>query len=99
MSQPLLQFNDKGIYCAQADVYLDPWRPVKTALITHGHADHAKWGHENYISQETNVPILKHRLGVQNAIGKKWGEQFTINQVTFSFHPAGHIIGFIKPEA
>ena len=93
MSQPLLQFNDKGIYCAQADVYLDPWRPVKTALITHGHADHAKWGHENYISQETNVPILKHRLGVQNAIGKKWGEQFTINQVTFSFHPAGHIIG------
>jgi putative mRNA 3-end processing factor len=29
MKQPLLAFNDKGIYCAQADVYLDPWRPVK----------------------------------------------------------------------
>lgn len=30
MNPPLLQFNDKGIYCQQADVYLDPWRPVKT---------------------------------------------------------------------
>lgn len=93
MSQPLLQFTPKGIYCAQAEVYLDPWRPVKRALITHGHADHARWGHEYYITQNTNVPILKHRLGVENVEGKKWSEQFSINQVTFSFHPAGHIIG------
>lgn len=93
MPQPLLQFTDKGIYCAQADVYLDPWRPVKRALITHGHADHARWGHEYYITQNTNVPILKHRLGIEQVEGKKWGETFSINQVTFSYHPAGHIIG------
>ncbi|MEL6943990.1 MAG: DNA ligase-associated DEXH box helicase, partial [Bacteroidota bacterium] len=45
----MLQFKSKGIYCPQADVYIDPWKPVKRALITHGHADHSKWGHQHYL--------------------------------------------------
>ena len=90
---PLLEFNDKGIYCSQADVYLDPWKPVKNAIITHGHADHARWGHERYITHSSNVPIIKHRLGINNVVGKEWNESFVINNVKFSFHPAGHIIG------
>ena len=93
MKVPLLVFNDKGIYCGQADVYLDPWRPVTNAIITHGHSDHARSGHSNYITHETNVPILKHRLGDINVSGKAWNETFTINGVKFSLHPAGHIIG------
>jgi len=93
MTPPLLEFNEKGIYCSQADVYLDPWKPVKNALITHGHADHSKWGNERYITHSSNVPIIKHRLGVINVIGKEWNETFVINNVKFSFHPAGHIIG------
>ncbi len=93
MNPPLLEFNDKGIYCSQADVYLDPWKPVKNAIITHGHADHAMWGNERYITHSSNVPIIKHRLGVTNVIGKEWNESFVINNVKFSFHPAGHIIG------
>lgn len=93
MKAPLLEFNEKGIYCSQADVYLDPWKPVKNALITHGHADHSRWGNERYITHSSNVPIIKHRLGVINVIGKEWNETFVINNVKFSFHPAGHIIG------
>lgn len=93
MRKPLLEFNDKGIYCEQANVYLDPWRPVQNAIITHGHADHAKFGNENYITHNINVPILKHRLGVTNVTGKDWGETFIVNNVKFSLHPAGHIIG------
>ena len=93
MSTPLLEFNDKGIYCSQADVYLDPWKPVKNAIITHGHADHSRWGNERYITHSSNVSIIKHRLGVINVIGKEWNETFVINNVKFSFHPAGHIIG------
>ncbi|KAF2338886.1 ligase-associated DNA damage response exonuclease [Flavobacterium ginsenosidimutans] len=93
MNPPLLQFNDKGIYCQQADVYLDPWRPVKNAIITHGHSDHARWGHQNYITHYSNIPIIKYRLGEINVSGKNWNETFTINGVKFSFHPAGHIIG------
>ena len=93
MNTPLLAFNQNGIYCAQADVYLDPWRPVTNAIITHGHADHSRWGHKKYITHHTNVAIIKHRLGDINVSGKDWNETFTINGVKFSFHPAGHIIG------
>ncbi|HEX8561557.1 MAG TPA: ligase-associated DNA damage response exonuclease [Flavobacterium sp.] len=93
MNIPLLAFNDKGIYCEQADVYLDPWKPVTNAIITHGHSDHSRWGHKNYITHHTNVPIIRHRLGEINVTGKDWNETFTINGVKFSLHPAGHIIG------
>ncbi|MEM8999494.1 MAG: ligase-associated DNA damage response exonuclease [Bacteroidota bacterium] len=90
---PLLQFTDKGIYCDAADVYLDPWKPVDKAIITHGHADHSRWGHQKYITHHHNVPIIKHRLGNVNILGKKWGEPFRVNGVRFSLHPAGHIVG------
>ncbi len=93
MKIPLLKFTDKGIYCEAADVYLDPWRPVSKAIISHGHADHSRWGHQHYITHHRNVPIVKHRLGDINITGKDWGESFTINAVKFSLHPAGHIIG------
>ncbi|HET8752825.1 MAG TPA: DNA ligase-associated DEXH box helicase, partial [Salinimicrobium sp.] len=93
MKEPLLAFNDKGIYCAQADVYLDPWKPVEKALITHGHSDHARWGHKKYITQNLNVPIIKHRLGDIDVSGVEYGESFSIDGVKFSFYPAGHIIG------
>lgn len=91
--KPLLCFNDKGIYCEPAGVYLDPWKPVDKAIITHGHADHSRWGHKQYITHHSNVPIIKHRLGEIEVSGKEYGETFTINNVKFSFFPAGHIIG------
>ena len=93
MKKPLLQFTDRGIYCAAANVYLDPWKPVDKAIISHGHADHSRWGHKQYITHHRNVPIVKHRLGDISITGKEWGETFTINGVKFSLHPAGHIIG------
>ena len=90
---PLLEFTSKGIYCKQADVYLDPWRGVDKALISHGHSDHARWGSKRYITQQTNVPIIQHRLGNITVSGKKYNEIFSINGVQFSFHPAGHVPG------
>ncbi|WP_027393303.1 ligase-associated DNA damage response exonuclease [Aquimarina latercula] len=91
--RPLLEFTEKGIYCDVAKVYLDPWKPVDKAIITHGHADHSRWGHKQYITHHTNIPIIKHRLGNINVNGKEYGETFIINNVKFSLHPAGHIIG------
>jgi putative mRNA 3-end processing factor len=91
MKKPLLQFTGKGIYCSIAKVYLDPWKPVEHAIISH--ADHSRYGHKKYITHHYNVPIIKHRLGVISVTGKEWGETFTINNVKFSLHPAGHIIG------
>ncbi len=93
MNTPLLVFNEKGIYCEKAKVYLDPWKPVDHAIISHGHADHSRWGHKKYITHHSNVPIIKHRLGEIIVTGKEWNETFTINGVKFSLHPAGHIIG------
>ena len=93
IQMPLLEFTSKGIYCKKAAVYLDPWRAVDKALISHGHSDHARWGSKHYITQEINVPILKHRLGAISVSGKKYGEVFSINGVRFSFHPAGHVPG------
>ncbi|SDG95863.1 ligase-associated DNA damage response exonuclease [Psychroflexus sediminis] len=93
MKEPLLAFNPNGIYCAAADVYLDPWRKVDKAIISHGHADHSRWGNKKYITHHDNIPIMKHRLGEIDVEGKAYGESFTINNVKFSLHPAGHVIG------
>lgn len=93
MKKPLLAFTEKGIYCEPAGVYLDPWRPVKKALITHGHSDHARWGHQQYITHHHNKSIMERRLGDISVQGIDWGETTVINNVKFSFHPAGHIPG------
>lgn len=89
----LLEFTDKGIYCPPADVYIDPWKPVQRALITHGHADHSRWGHEHYLATETAMPVIRYRLGDINIETVKYGEKRSINGVKFTFIPAGHIIG------
>lgn len=90
----LIELNKNGIYCSEADVYIDPWRSVPKALITHGHSDHARYGHKSYLCSTYSVPILKHRLGPNiNISGLKYGEQISVNGVKISFHPAGHIIG------
>jgi putative mRNA 3-end processing factor len=90
----LLQFTDKGIFCEQAGVYLDPWKPVDKALISHGHSDHAYFGHKNYLSSSLAMPVIKHRLYLQDNIESvDYGRSVVINGVNFSFHPAGHIPG------
>lgn len=90
----LIEFKEIGLYCPVADVYIDPWRPVDKAFITHAHADHARWGHKKYIATKKSVPVMKHRLGKTiNATGVDFGETVMVNGVKFSFHPAGHIIG------
>lgn len=89
----LLEFKKEGIYCPQADVYIDPWRPVKKALITHGHADHSRWGHKKYLATKSAAPVIRQRLGDIILQEVDYNEVISINGVKFSFHPAGHIVG------
>ncbi|MFK7921565.1 MAG: ligase-associated DNA damage response exonuclease [Bacteroidia bacterium] len=90
----LLTFTERGIYCPQADVYIDPWRPVARAVITHGHSDHARKGMQHYLTQHKTVPIIQHRLGAAISVeGRAFGERVHINGVEISLHPAGHIVG------
>ncbi|MBI1192728.1 MAG: MBL fold metallo-hydrolase [Bacteroidetes bacterium] len=53
----------EGLYCPAGDFYLDPWRPVPRAIITHGHSDHARAGHGAYLTHPETAAILRHRLG------------------------------------
>ncbi len=89
----LIEFTERGLYCPPADVYIDPWKPVQRALITHGHADHSRWGHQYYLATDIAAPVMRHRLGDINLETVRYGEVRSIQGVDFSFHPAGHIPG------
>lgn len=89
----LLIHTALGLYCPKADVYLDPWRPVNRAILSHGHADHARWGSSSYLCTPTAAPVIKYRLGDIMLETLPFGEEKLINGVSFSFHPAGHILG------
>jgi putative mRNA 3-end processing factor len=90
----LLEFRKEGIYCAPAGIYIDPWRKVEKALITHAHADHARWGQQQYLAHEHNREVLRERLGKGISLQTvEYGEKVYINGVAFSWHPAGHIPG------
>ncbi|MXV49593.1 ligase-associated DNA damage response exonuclease [Pedobacter sp. HMF7647] len=91
--KPLLEFNDCGIYCSAGEFYIDPWKPVDKALITHAHSDHARPGSKKYLAHNLSEEILKYRLGDIDLETISYNEPVTINGVKISFHPAGHIIG------
>jgi putative mRNA 3-end processing factor len=90
----MITFDSCGIYCAQADIYIDPWKPIKRAIITHAHSDHARAGMGAYLAHELAIPVMRYRLGADiNASSLKYDEPIAINGVTISLHPAGHIWG------
>ncbi len=60
---PLISVLPEGLYCQQGDFFIDPWRGVDTALITHAHSDHARSGSSYYIATQISSGILTNRLG------------------------------------
>lgn len=92
--QQLIDFTSSGLYCPVANIYIDPWKPVERAIITHAHADHARMGNMLYIAHHNTIPLLRHRLGMYiEAKGLEYGEVMEINGVKITLHPAGHIVG------
>lgn len=89
----LIEFTDRGLYCPTGGFYIDPWKPVDNALITHAHSDHARWGSKKYLCHADTKPLLQLRLGDNVYDTVTWNEKVHINGVTVSFHPAGHVIG------
>lgn len=53
----------EGLYCPAGDFYIDPWRPVDRAVITHAHADHSRRGHAHYLAAAPSEGVLRTRLG------------------------------------
>ena len=89
----MIEFTPQGLYCPAGNFYIDPWKPVEKAIITHAHSDHARWGHQYYLSHHFTKPLLQLRLGNNNYHSVGWNEPIRMNDVKISLHPAGHIIG------
>ncbi|MGC9420696.1 MAG: ligase-associated DNA damage response exonuclease [Rhodovulum sp.] len=89
----VLTFTERGIHCPAGDFFIDPWHPVDRALITHGHADHARPGHRRYLATAPAAPVMRHRLGDIALETVRYGEARRIGDATVSFHPAGHVPG------
>ena len=92
-TEDILTFTPNGIYCPAGDFYIDPWRLVPRAVITHGHADHARFGHQSYLSTDMAAPIIKLRLGDIVIESVSYGATVQIASAKVSFHPAGHVPG------
>jgi putative mRNA 3-end processing factor len=92
--RPILKLTDQGLYCEAGDFFVDPWRPVPRAVVTHAHSDHARWGCERYLASREGERVLRARLGEKARIRVvDWGERVDVGGVAVSLHPAGHILG------
>ena len=89
----MLKITGQGLYCEAGGFYVDPWRGVERALITHAHSDHARAGSQSYLCVEECAGLLRERLGPVNVASVRYGEVTEINGVRVSFHPAGHVLG------
>lgn len=87
---------DRNLYVPALDAWIDPSEPKARAIITHGHADHARSGHGSVLATPDTVEIMKVRYGEDCAgrfEGLDFHEPLGINGATVTFFPAGHILG------
>lgn len=90
----ILRPSPEGLYCPPGGFHIDPVRPVARALITHGHADHARAGHGAVMATRQTLEIMAIRYGADFAGETQAAEgALRVGDVTVSFHPAGHILG------
>lgn len=89
-----LELTERGLYCPAGDFYVDPWQPVRRAILTHAHGDHARRGSARYLAAAEGEAVMRHRLGPDARVETvRYGESRAINGVRVSLHPAGHILG------
>ena len=92
-AQDLIVQRPEGLYCPPGNFYIDPWRKVDRAVITHAHADHARAGHAHYLAARPGAGVLRARLGDITLDTLAYGERLQHHGVTVSLHPAGHVLG------
>ena len=89
-----LRPDPSGLHCVPGDFHIDPSGPVPRAVITHGHSDHARPGHDAVLATADTLAIMRLRLG---ALGQTqalaYGVPLKVKDVTVTLVPAGHILG------
>jgi putative mRNA 3-end processing factor len=89
-----LRLTPEGLYCVPARAWIDPWRPVPQALLTHAHADHARPGSGAYWASAQSEGVLRTRLGAEIALTSvPYGAELKLGEARISFHSAGHVLG------
>ncbi|MEM6761307.1 MAG: MBL fold metallo-hydrolase, partial [Pseudomonadota bacterium] len=95
-TEPLLALTAAGLFCPAGDFHIDPIRPVDRAVITHGHADHARAGHDKVLATPQTLDIMAMRYGA-NFCGTRqptgYGDKVDVGGVGVRFLPAGHVRG------
>ncbi|HTO27793.1 MAG TPA: MBL fold metallo-hydrolase, partial [Devosia sp.] len=90
------QILDRDLHIRAIDAFIDPSVPRERAIITHGHADHARSGHGAVLATPDTIAIMKVRYG-EDCAGRfeplDFGVPLQIDDVTITFFPAGHVLG------
>lgn len=85
-----------GLYCEPGDFWIDPARAADRAVVTHGHADHARPGHGRVLATPETLAIMRDRYGRSAGLSRqalRYGESVTVNGVAIALRPAGHVLG------
>ncbi len=93
MNTDWLRVTPDGIHLPAADLWIDPARPKPRAVITHGHADHARPGNGEVWATPETLAIMDVRYGEQGARPLAYGEERAFGDLKLSLHPAGHVLG------
>lgn len=91
-----MRLTTQGLYFEPGDFFIDPVRPAKRAVVTHGHSDHARAGHGAVLATRETLAIMDERYGADRTFSTQplaYGETIDINGVTLRLEPAGHILG------
>lgn len=86
----------EGLFCKYGDFYIDPHLPVKNAVISHAHGDHARPGNSKVFCTSFTQKIMSLRFKKKAGdefILHNYKQEFVINDVKLNFYPAGHILG------
>jgi putative mRNA 3-end processing factor len=92
----ILKLTPAGLYCEEGDFHIDPVRKVARAVITHGHSDHARPGHDAVLATQPTLDVMQARYGRNYAKSPqaiRYGEVITLGSATVTLVPAGHVLG------
>ncbi|MGA2950674.1 MAG: ligase-associated DNA damage response exonuclease [Caulobacteraceae bacterium] len=85
----------EGVFLPGAETWIDPSIPVARALVTHGHADHARSGHGETIATRETLAIMALRYGAAPASRPlALHERLALDDGIIAWlAPAGHVLG------
>ncbi|BAU55287.1 MBL fold metallo-hydrolase [Mucilaginibacter gotjawali] len=94
--EDFVYFDTNGLYCKYGDFYIDPILPVKNAVISHAHADHAKSNNHMVYCTAATYGFMQLRYGKNAAVKSHiiaYDQSFFVGNVKITLVPAGHMLG------